>query len=121
PRRRLSPMLAGLVVLAVLAVGGAVVAAVIGVMNWQGRQGAPPPPVADTPAPRPIQPDTLPTPPKPEPPPAEPTVEPVDPEPPAEENAGASRPLTEEEGAHVEQFIAEWISSSESRDIDWHM
>jgi serine/threonine protein kinase len=123
-RRRISPMLAGLVVLAVLAVGGAVIAAVVGVMNWRQGQSAPAAPIADSGPPRPIQPDVLPTPPPVQPaepqPEPEPTVEPVDPEPPPE-TASSSRPLTEEEGGQVEQFLAEWISSSESRDIDWHM
>jgi hypothetical protein len=132
PRAKSSALVIGLVVLAFLAIGGAAVAAVLGYMNYSSRPTVTAP-IAESPAPRPIEPDRPPIAQPPPPTPAQPTnesaapadpgMQPVDPETPEEqpaESAGA-RPLTKDEQGQVEQFLADWISSSESMDIDWHV
>ncbi len=114
PRSGLSPVVAGIVAVAMLAIGAVVAVVAISVMNWRNEANAnnsntvvqvpsntsqpppanvsvPPPPVANTNV-------SAPPPPIPE-----------------------SRPITADEEREVDEFLGTWTSSSEQRDIEWHL
>ena len=127
PRRSgLSGAQVALIAIVTLAVGFALAAATLGVMNWRDARRPDPPAPAPAPVPAPDAPPST----NVAPPPATNTAPPVtntappqpEPEPkPEPEPAGGPRPVTDGEAGEVEQFLGDWVSSSMARDLRWHM
>jgi len=122
-RRGLSPVAAGVVAVAMLAIGAAIAAATFGVLNWRDAGNANRP----TPAPAPsANTNAAPAP----APPANTNVAPVPvPVPPTNTNAAPAppdategrRPLDETEEREVDAFLSDWLASARAKNVNWHV
>jgi serine/threonine-protein kinase len=107
-RRELSPMAVGVVVVAMLAIGAAIAAASFGVINMRSAANANAANAAPPPAP---QPNVA----------APPKIPPIAPAPPAPDPSTGPQPLSQDQEREVEQFLSDWLASSQARDIEWHL
>jgi ketosteroid isomerase-like protein len=124
-RRSVSPLLVIAVGIAMLAIGAAIAAVALGVMNWRAagsgsasrpENTAPSPPAAGAPtnaapanangaapAPFPLPPTN--------------SNEAA----PPETDAHSPRPLNDAEEREVDAFLSDWIASSRAKDVDWQL
>jgi serine/threonine-protein kinase len=124
-RRGLSPVIVAVVVFAMLAISVAIAVAAFGVMYWRGmtntniadnppRQTNTSPPSATNVAPLNVAPKTDPT-------TMPPNLPPIAPPPPQTDEASGPQPLSQDQEREVQQFLTDWLASSQARDVEWQM